>query len=150
MAVDWIGDENSDTFVAESSDATTGTYAWGLHFDSVQLNFPFGAKKLIAEYGESRARLLYKLGHFAEIREPIDNATDYNKLMQAIHYWNATPTKLYLVVKNTWGINLAVYAEFATPTVLTGWTGFLEGLKVPVQATTCVIPFKFQFSKDVY
>jgi hypothetical protein len=137
----------TDIVISDNATPANGTYAWYIASEQVTCAWqkePFSWIATAA--GISIGVCAYKLNLVWNIKDTvITSLVHYDNLLDALHYWEANNTLLYLSFKNTWGTNLAQYRAKATPTTAAQMQGRLRNFKFVPQALQVVVSCEMYF-----
>jgi len=110
MAVIAIGDiTTAKTIISDHDTPASGVYAWGITAEQQVgaeprapiINLEFAAEVNLKE------KFFDLTSTFRITNAHITSATYWDRLKDALDYWDAHDTRLYLSVKNEWGVDLA-------------------------------------------
>jgi hypothetical protein len=128
MAVIDIGDVSTD-YICDHAIPASSTYRWYLKSAKIKFNEPDKPLGFIVqETGITQVITGFTIGDFAQIVYDFKTFTHYSNWKKARGYWRKYGKKLYLVVKNQWGNNVAIYSPYDDPTTLKDWTGFISNI----------------------
>jgi len=115
MVVIAIGNTNAKTIISDHATPASGVYAWYVTAEQeggVEPRLPLINHEMAAEVNVKEKYFdlssIYKISN-----AKITSATYWDRLKDALDYWDAHDTQLYLSVKNEWGANLATRASKA-------------------------------------
>ena len=120
MVVISIGESDAKTIISDHATPASGVYVWYIKAKpetGIEARAALVNEEIAAEVNLKQK--FYDLTALYRITgEHIRNQTDWENFRDALDYWDANNTRLYLDVQNTWAVNLATRATKADATTL--------------------------------
>jgi hypothetical protein len=147
-----IGNTSALTVISDNQTPSSGEYAWYCVDVSGMGNeprAPIASTDLAAETN-IKEKVFDLGGVYKIVEEPITSAADFDNLRDALDYWDANNSLLYLSVKNSWGVNLATRSTLAdaasAPITQNIYQGKLFNFRWRVKAEEVVVSIEFHYT----
>lgn len=148
MAATTIGNTAATTIISDNATPGSGTYAWYIVTEAqggVEPRAPIAAIDLAAQ-----TNILKKNFDFTAVYRmsniPVQSAVDFDNLRDALDYWDANDTRLFLSVKNTWSANLATRGTKAVPTTQNQYRGKLLNFRWEPKSNEVIVGIEFHYT----
>ena len=153
MVVVNIGETDAKTIVSDHVTPASGVFAWYVKAKpetGVEPRAPLVNEELAAEV--NFLEKFYDLGAtYRIVGEHIRKQSDWENLRDALDYWDANNTRLYLSVKNDWNINLATRSAtkadaLSLPITQGDYRGKLFNFKWTPKAAEVEVSIEFRYT----
>ena len=140
-----IGNTSAKIVISDNATPASGTYAWYITCENSGFRRPLRSLveadlaaevDIMEKYFDARKAYWIRNGL-------ITTAAEYDNMLDAIDYWEANNTRLYLSVKNEWNSNLATIGTKAAPTTQGQMRGKLKNYSDRVFASS--VQFNIEF-----